>query len=77
MGSQYGVGVLKPPAQIAVLAATHSNPELRLLWQSATKTLAQVNPSILRRVANQMRTNQPESSDAAKVAQQIEEMMAG
>lgn len=65
------------PTQIAVLAATHPNPELRQLWQSATKALAQVNPSILRRVANQMRTNQPESSDAAKVAQQIEEMMAG
>jgi len=65
------------PAQIAVLAATHSNPDLRQLWQSATRALAQVNPSILRRVANQLRMNQSETSDAVQVAAQIEEMMAG
>jgi hypothetical protein len=63
------------PAQIAVIAATHANPELRAIWESATKALAGVNPSILRRVVNQLRLNQNES-DAAMVANKIEEMMA-
>jgi hypothetical protein len=65
------------PAQIAVLAATHANPDLRKLWESVTRALAQVNPSILRRVANQLRLNQNEFGDSAEVARKIEEMLAG
>jgi NYN domain len=63
------------PAQIAVIAATHPNPDLRAIWESATKALAGVNPSILRRVVNQLRLNQNES-EGALVAGKIEEMMA-
>jgi hypothetical protein len=65
------------PAQIAALAATHPNPELRALWETVTGALAQVNPSILRRVANQLRMNQGDWPDAAAVAGKIEEMLAG
>lgn len=64
------------PAQIAVIAATHPNPELRAIWEAATKALAGVNPSILRRVVNQLRLNQNEG-EATTVANKIEEMMAG
>jgi hypothetical protein len=63
------------PAQIAVIAATHSNPDLRGIWESATRALAGVNPSILRRVVNQLRLNQSEISDAVTVAGRIEEMI--
>jgi PhnB protein len=42
----------------------------------AKQALAGVNPSILRRVVNQLRLNQNES-DAAMVTNKIEEMMAG
>ncbi len=65
------------PAQIAILAATHPNPELRRLWEKATRALAQVNPSLLRRVINQLRMDQSESGAAALVAQQIEAMLVG
>jgi hypothetical protein len=65
------------PAQIAVIAATHPNADLRAIWEGATRALAGVNPSILRRVVNQLRLNQSEFSDAATVANKIEEMMTG
>ena len=65
------------PAQIAVLAATHANPDLRALWETVTHALAQVNPTILRRVVNQLRMNQSEWSDAAEAAGKIEAMLAG
>ncbi len=64
------------PAQVATLAATHPDPELRQLWQSITEALAAVNPSLLRRVINQLRLNQNETPEAAQVAQQIEKMLA-
>jgi hypothetical protein len=63
------------PVQIAVLAATHPNPELRSLWETVTRALAAVNPTILRRVVNQLRMSQSELSDAAEVAAKIEAML--
>lgn len=63
------------PVQIAVLAATHPNAELRALWETVTRALATVNPTILRRVVNQLRMSQSELSDAADVAAKIEAMM--
>jgi hypothetical protein len=63
------------PAQVATLAATHPNPELRQLWQTITEALAAVNPGLLRRVVNQLRLNQGEAPEAAQVANQIEKML--
>ncbi len=63
------------PVQIAVLAAMHPNPELRALWETVTRALAAVNPTILRRVVNQLRMSQNELSDAAEVAAKIEAML--
>jgi hypothetical protein len=63
------------PVQVAVLAATHPNAELRSLWETVTRALAAVNPTILRRVVNQLRMNQNELVDAADVASKIEAML--
>jgi len=63
------------PAQVATLAATHPNPELRQLWQTITEALAAVNPGLLRRVVNQLRLNQGEAPEAAQVANHIEKML--
>ncbi len=56
------------PAQIAVLAANHENPQLRRRWQERTRALAEVNESVLRRLVEQIRHNyadQPAFIDAA------------
>jgi hypothetical protein len=63
---------MSSPAQIAVLAANHSNSELRRLWHSITTELANVNPGLLRRIANQLNLNRSESPEGARVADQIE-----
>jgi NYN domain len=63
------------PVQVAVLAATHPNSELRSLWETVTRALAAVNPTILRRVVNQLRMNQNELVDAAEVANKIDAML--
>ncbi|MGH2522185.1 MAG: NYN domain-containing protein [Anaerolineales bacterium] len=63
------------PAQIAALIATHPNPELRQLWRSITEALARINPSLLRRVVNQLRLNQTESPEYAQVADKMEKML--
>jgi hypothetical protein len=60
---------------VAVLAATHPNAELRSLWETVTRALAAVNPTILRRVVNQLRMNQNELVDASEVASKIEAML--
>ena len=67
---------MSSPAQIAVYAASHSNQELRDLWLSITEELARVNPNLLRRVANQIMLNTAEAPENARVAEQIETILA-
>ncbi len=63
------------PAEIAMRAATHENNELCRLWFTMTNGLADVNPGLLKRVANQIRLNRSESPVYGQVADQIEQMM--
>lgn len=63
------------PAEIAVSAATHDNQHLCKLWFTMTQKLAEVNPGLLRRVANQIRLNRGESPANAQVADSIEQML--
>ncbi|OUC05510.1 hypothetical protein RY27_26850 [Litorilinea aerophila] len=63
------------PAEIAVSAATHENQELCKLWFTMTQNLAEVNPGLLRRVANQIRLNRSDSPVHMQVADAIEQML--
>ena len=63
------------PAEIAVRAATHENQDLCSLWYNMTNSLAEVNPGLLRRVANQIRLNKGESPVYAQVADTLEQML--
>ena len=67
---------MSSPAQIAVYAATHPNPELRRLWQKITLELAEVNPGLLHRIANQIHLNRSEDPDYARVGDQINHILA-
>jgi uncharacterized LabA/DUF88 family protein len=66
---------MSSPAQIAVYAATHPSPELRKLWHKVTADLAQINPSVLRRIANQLMLSRSEYPENARVAEQIEAIL--
>ena len=63
------------PAEIAIRAATHDDPALCRLWFAMTNGLAEVNPSLVRRVANQIRLNRTESPMAIQVADQLDQML--
>jgi hypothetical protein len=63
------------PAQIAVMAATHQNPELRRLWHRLTIDLAEVNPGILRRITTQLMMNRLEGPESVRTAEEIEEIL--
>jgi uncharacterized protein (TIGR00288 family) len=63
------------PAEIAVRAATHENQELCSLWYNMTNGLAEANPGLVRRVANQIRLNRGESPQYAQVADTLEQML--
>jgi uncharacterized LabA/DUF88 family protein len=63
------------PAEIAVQAATNENQELVELWFDMTGRLAQLNPSLLRRVVNQIRLARGDSPVNAQVAEQLEQML--
>jgi hypothetical protein len=63
------------PAEIAISAATHENQNLCRLWFTMTQKLADVNPGLLRRVANQIRLNRGDSPQNAQVADSIEQML--
>jgi hypothetical protein len=67
---------MSSPAQIAIYAATHPNPELRNLWRSITEELAQVNPGLLRRISNQIMLGRNEQPENARVAEQLEAILA-
>ena len=66
---------MSSPAQIAVYAATHPSAELRKLWHKVTADLAQINPSVLRRIANQLMLSRSEFPENARVAEQIEAIL--
>jgi hypothetical protein len=63
---------MSSPAQIAVYAATHPNPDLRKLWHKVTVDLAEINPGVLRRIANQLMLNRTDHPENARVAEQVE-----
>ena len=63
------------PAEIAISAATHQNPDLQRLWFTMTQNLAEANPGLLRRIANQIRLNRSESTVYAQVADTIDQML--
>ena len=67
---------MSSPAQIAVFAATHPNPDLRHLWERITEELAQVNPNLLRRIANQLMLNRSETPENTRVAEHIEAILS-
>jgi uncharacterized LabA/DUF88 family protein len=67
---------ISSPAQIAVIAANHPNPDLRKLWNRLTGELARVNPGILRRIANQLMMNRTEGPENVRTAEIIEEILA-
>lgn len=70
-----GTGQTTSPAEIAVRAATYDNQELSRLWFDMTHKLAEVNPGLIRRVANQIRLNRGESPVYTQVAEEIEQML--
>jgi uncharacterized LabA/DUF88 family protein len=63
------------PAQIAVAAATHPNPDLRRRWQLFTEALAKINQGLLRRIADQIILERGDSSEHALVAEKIHQML--
>ena len=67
---------MSSPAQIAVYAATHPNPDLHRLWRHMTKELAKVNPSLLHRISNQLMLNRTDHPENSRVAEQIEEIIS-
>ncbi len=67
---------MSSPAQIAVYAASHPIPELRKLWHKTTSDLAEVNPAVLRRIANQLMLNRSDYPENARVAEQIQAILA-
>jgi uncharacterized LabA/DUF88 family protein len=66
---------MSSPAQIAVFAATHPNPDLRKLWHKITADLAAINPAVLRRIANQLTLSKADQPENARVAEQIETIL--
>lgn len=63
------------PAEIAVAAATYENQELSRLWFELTSELAEVNPGLVRRVANQIRLGGSDAPVAGQVADKLEQML--
>lgn len=63
------------PTNIAAEIAAHKDERLRAKWRDVTKKLAQINPALLKRIANQIVLNWEDSPDHMTVAAQIEEML--
>jgi uncharacterized LabA/DUF88 family protein len=72
--SGWNIGVASP-AQIAGEIAAHQNQELRKHWQQITLELAKVNPSLLRRIADQILNERGEASDGVLLADQLRKML--
>lgn len=67
---------MSSPAQIAIYAATHPNADLRRMWQKITEELAEVNPALLHRIANQIQLNRSEDPEYLRVGEQIERILS-
>jgi uncharacterized LabA/DUF88 family protein len=63
------------PAELATVMATHPAQELQKRWRDATRTLAEINPDVLQRVADQIRLIQAGSEVNAQIAAEIEGML--
>ena len=59
------------PTQIAVAVATYPDAALHKRWRALTQDLAQVNPGLLRRIADQIMLNRSESVEYAQVSEMI------
>jgi hypothetical protein len=58
-----------------VRAATHEDHDLNRLWFAMTTSLAEVNPGLVRRIANQIRLNRGDGPQYAQVADELEQML--
>jgi hypothetical protein len=67
---------MSSPAQIAIYAANHPNPDLRRLWLKITHDLAEVNPNLLRRIANQIQLSRSDEPENQHVAEQLDSILA-
>ncbi len=63
------------PAEIAIRAALHEDPELCKLWFTMTNSLAEVNPGLVRRVSNQIRLNRNDAPASIQVADTLDQML--
>lgn len=63
------------PGQIAVAVATYPDPRLHERWRELTRDLAQVNPDLLRRIADQILLNRGDSPEYAQVVEQIQQIL--
>lgn len=63
------------PTNIAAEIINHPSQELQNKWQEMTRKLAQINPSLLKRIADQITLNWEESPEHMHVAKVLEEMM--
>lgn len=63
------------PAELAIRAASHEDQDMCRLWFSMTNALAEVNPGLVRRVANQIRLNRSDTPAALQVAETLEQML--
>jgi len=63
------------PAQVAMYAANHEAPELVMRWQQRNRDLAEVNPVVLSRVAEQIRHNYPDQPAYLRAADEIQRIL--
>lgn len=65
------------PANLALEIATQPDQALQENWREATEQLVEINPGVVRRVANQVRLLEEDSQQHILVAEQIEGMLEG
>jgi hypothetical protein len=63
------------PAQIAAAVAIFPHPELNKRWLELTVALAEVNPGLLRRIAEQISLGRSEHPEYAQVADKIHRVL--
>ena len=63
------------PAQVAMHAVSHENPELVAGWRQRTRDLAEVNPVVLSRVVEQIRHNYADQPAYLRAANEIQTIL--
>ena len=63
------------PAQVAMHAVHHENPELVAGWRQRTRDLAEVNPGVLQRVVEQIRHNYADQPAYIRAADEIQRIL--